>query len=108
MFEILNMIMIHICIVYAIDVAEFVDGLKRIVGLGGRTVKPFDCSICMTFWCTLLYGVFVAGFHPILSIFLSMCFSSLANFTGGIMIGLQTYLETVTDRFNHRIENSGR
>ena len=57
---ILNIFIIQFILVAAIDYLGFVDELnplfRKITGSKIGTIgKPFNCSTCMTFWCSLLY-----------------------------------------------------
>ena len=46
-------------VTFGIDVAGFVEsvkqGLTRWLGVRVRSLKPFDCSLCSTWWCCLLW-----------------------------------------------------
>ena len=61
---ILNLLLINLILSYIIDVSGAVDSiksfLKRILTKGkmsdpNYSLKPFDCSLCMTFWVSLIY-----------------------------------------------------
>ena len=59
----MNLLLIAICVVMIVDISGFIDsvkiGLKRWLGSrGGVTLKPFDCSLCMTHWTGLIYLLF--------------------------------------------------
>lgn len=59
----MNLLLIAICVVMIVDISGFIDsvkiGLKRWLGIrGGVTLKPFDCSFCMTHWTGLIYLLF--------------------------------------------------
>lgn len=59
----MNLLLIAICVVMIVDISGFIDsvkiGLKRWLGIrGGVTLKPFDCSLCMTHWIGLIYLLF--------------------------------------------------
>lgn len=59
----MNLLLIAICVVMIVDISGFIDsvkiGLKRWLGIkGGVTIKPFDCSLCMTHWTGLIYLLF--------------------------------------------------
>lgn len=59
----MNLLLIAICVVMIVDISGFIDsvkfGLKRWLGIrGGVTLKPFDCSLCMTHWTGLIYLLF--------------------------------------------------
>lgn len=59
----MNLLLIAVCVVMIVDISGFIDsvkiGLKRWLGIkGGVTLKPFDCSLCMTHWTGLIYLLF--------------------------------------------------
>ena len=54
-------------VVFIVDLSGFTDswrdGLARILKVRElRPLKPFDCSLCMTWWACLLYPVFTGDF----------------------------------------------
>ena len=60
----LNILLIAVVTVCIVDISGFTDSwksaLKRLVTRGRMrdpyyTLKPFDCSLCMTFWSGLVY-----------------------------------------------------
>lgn len=62
----LNLTLICLVCVVIIDLSGFMQSLKRFISnvLTKRKVtttdfslKPFDCSFCMTFWCCILYTI---------------------------------------------------
>lgn len=57
----LNLLMIAVCCVCVIDIARFPDSLKRGIarwlGVKDVTLKPFDCSLCSSWWCGLIWMV---------------------------------------------------
>lgn len=61
---ILSLFLIQLIVVFIVDISGAVDSLKTalkwILTKGAMSnsnyiLKPFDCSLCMTFWCTLIY-----------------------------------------------------
>ena len=67
----LNMFMLTFLIVFVVDISGFVNTLKMQLWsfLKGRGVsyrdfplKPFDCSLCMTWWAGLLYIIMTGCF----------------------------------------------
>lgn len=55
--------------VFILDVSGFMDSVKssiiRFLKVGksdSLRLKPFDCSLCMTFWSGLIYLLYVRGF----------------------------------------------
>lgn len=50
---------ITICVVFIVDISGVIDSIKGFLSLwSGKNIlhlKPFDCSLCMTFWVGLVY-----------------------------------------------------
>ena len=60
-----DIILIALVVVFIVDLSGAVESLKNFIKINGRTVKylkPFDCSLCMTFWTGLFYLVCVGAF----------------------------------------------
>lgn len=61
----LNLLIIGFVIVFVIDYSGFVGEIERYLGVLLRSrlplkiPKPFSCSLCMTFWCGLIYLIIV-------------------------------------------------
>lgn len=62
----LKLLIIASVVVLTIDLSGFVKSLKSFISLkltkgkidsNSFSIKPFDCSYCMTFWCGLLYTI---------------------------------------------------
>ena len=60
----LKLLLIALVNVMIIDLTDFIPSVKRLLSRlltkGNITtdsfrIKPLDCSLCMTFWCSLLY-----------------------------------------------------
>lgn len=60
----LNLIFIQLIVVFIIDLSGFVDTMKSkisslltkgVIKSPDYRIRPFDCSLCMTFWCGLIY-----------------------------------------------------
>lgn len=55
----IGIIYITLIVVFIVDFSGFVDTIKNALGkwLKCRVerLKPIDCSLCMTWWCTLMY-----------------------------------------------------
>lgn len=69
----INIFLIEVIIVFVIDLSGAVDGLiiptiKRLLRVPSNkdiSIKPFDCSLCLTFWIGLLYLIFTGYFTPV-------------------------------------------
>lgn len=54
----LNMILIATIVVFILDVSGFADTIRRFfTALGKRTPKVMVCSLCLTWWLSLIYLV---------------------------------------------------
>ena len=60
----LNILLIAVIVVIVIDNTDFVDNIKKLISSiltkgkiksSSYILKPFDCSLCMTFWISLIY-----------------------------------------------------
>lgn len=63
---ILNLLYITLIVVFIIDHSGIIDTIKGALGKWLRCrverLKPFDCSLCMTWWSGLLYIVIAEHF----------------------------------------------
>lgn len=79
----LNLTLICIIIVYLIDFSGIVDTLKNLIrktlnipkNVNFR-IKPFDCSFCSNFWCSLIY-IIVVNHFSIFNVFFILTLSTL-------------------------------
>ena len=88
----INLIFINIAVVYLIDQSGGMDSikslLKRLLTNGKMkgsdySLKPFDCSKCMTFWVSIIYLLFMGEFS--IFTFMLACLSAFtAQFTNEI------------------------
>lgn len=60
----INILLIAVIVVCIVDISGFIDTLKSALNKlltkgkfsnSNYTLKPFDCSLCMTFWIGLIY-----------------------------------------------------
>lgn len=63
----IQQLLVACIVVFVVDLSGFTDswrdGLARILKVRElRPLKPFDCSLCMTWWACLLYPVFTGDF----------------------------------------------
>lgn len=68
---VLNLIIISLVNVLIIDISGFVQSIKSLISklltnkqidTTNFSLKPFDCSFCMTFWTGLLYTLVIGQF----------------------------------------------
>ena len=94
---ILDLILLTIIICFIVDVSGFInDGIKPLIAniinrnsnikINPESInipKPFSCSLCMTFWCSLGYLLFTSNFTlPYIALvsFLSLISSNISGF----------------------------
>lgn len=81
----LNLFLIALICVIVIEYTDFVQAIKRAVEfiflyispsfhrvwtLKGKPFKPFECALCSTFWCCLIY---ICKFEQFTVVNLSLC-----------------------------------
>lgn len=67
---IINLIIISIIISFIIDLSGIVENIKRFIwkllypklAYKHLTIKPFDCSLCMNFWVSIIYIILINKF----------------------------------------------
>ena len=93
-------------VVYVVDISGFTESwrgaLARMLHVRElRPLKPFDCSLCMTWWTCLFYPVFVGQFS-LLTVLAAAVLSMLSRTIGAACIfiteGLLWLLDKITPR----------
>ena len=55
----LKLFELTVIVVIIVDISGFVDSIKSLIGkvlhINNVSLKPLDCSLCMTFWASLIY-----------------------------------------------------
>lgn len=50
---------ITVIVVIIVDISGFVDSIKvfigKVLGINNVSLKPFDCSFCLSFWVSMAY-----------------------------------------------------
>lgn len=75
-----DIILISLICVFVIDCTDIIPTVKRRIGNliyhrdVNLTLKPFDCSLCMSFWCGLFYILLTGSFS--LPLLFLVCLSS--------------------------------
>ena len=85
----LDLLLIQVIVVCIVDISGFIDsvksGIKWVLTKGRMSssdyrLKPFDCSLCMTFWCCIIY-LLVTGNFSLVYIAYSLLLACLAGIT---------------------------
>lgn len=85
-----NLIALSMVVAYITEVSGIIDNLKyalgRWLGVTVSRLKPLDCSLCMTWWCGLIYIICI-GECSVINIAVVALLSALAhNIAEGIML----------------------
>lgn len=107
----LNILVINLALILAIDLSGFIPSVKRLISkwltknqieTDSFRIRPFDCSYCMTFWCTLLF-IIVIGQFTFLNLLLVIVVTHLTDVTRQTMLLIKDLLlkiiNTAYDKF---------
>ena len=87
----LTLLAITVIICYVVDLSGIVGSVKWLIwkkicnGIGkpeNVKLKPFECSLCMTFWCGILYLILTAQLSLLSLLMISMLSFFSKNVTG--------------------------
>ena len=85
-----NLIALSAVIAYITEVSGIIDTLKyalgRWLGVTVSRLKPLDCSLCMTWWCGLIYIICVGECSVINIAFVALLSALAHNIAEGIML----------------------
>lgn len=61
-----ELLLLAIIVVFIVDISGIVDTMKRALSrwlsVKIERIKPFDCSLCMVWWCGLAYLLIIGRF----------------------------------------------
>lgn len=103
----INILMIGLIMVFALDVSGFWNEITSIISgwlTNGQikkpiTLKPFSCSLCMTFWLSLIYVIIMNSFSlPMVGYICLIAF--LTPIFNDIMVFVRETLKTIIIKLN--------
>lgn len=107
-----ELIMITALVCFVVDISGFVDSLKKYIfrQLYGKAVrynpnfhiKPFDCSLCATWWTCLLY-VLIYGELTITWIFVCGMLSLFSGVISQLLMLVRDLFTTIIDKIYNKI-----
>lgn len=95
-----DMILIACVVTFGIDCTDFMDSVKGALGRWLKvrpeniTLKPFDCSLCSTWWACLLYCA-IEGHFTLEGVALSALLAHMAKPLGQALGWVKQAAETV-------------
>ena len=103
---IIDLILINLITVYIIDqsgaVDSFKSGLKSLLTKGKMkdpdySLKPFDCSLCMTFWLSIIY--LIVTNHISIVYFALACLNSyMSQYANDLFIVFKHFWSKMMDK----------
>lgn len=113
MSTLIDMLIIACIVCFVIDVSGFVQSMKRLYlrrfwkmknpDISSLSWKPFDCSLCSVFWCTLIY-IAVTGNFTLPWIGMCVLLSFISSNISGFMLCVKDFLAAVECRIQKLIE----
>ena len=109
---ILNLLLIAVIAVIVVDLTDFVDFIKSAVSYiltGGKSknsnyrLKPFDCSLCTTFWLSIIY-LLVIGKLSIPTLAISLVIAYLTPVIKMVFELFTALLETLITRIMNKLD----
>lgn len=98
---------INLLLILVIDLSGFVTNVKRLISklltrnkidTTNFSIKPFDCSYCMTFWCLLIY-LLITGNLSFLTLLLVIMITHFTEVTKQLMILVKDFILKLIDEF---------
>lgn len=107
------MLIITCIVCFVIDVSGFVQSMKRLYlrrfwkmknpDISSLSWKPFDCSLCSTWWSCLLY-IIIAGRFTLIYILVAAMLAMVSSNISGFMLCIKDFLAAVECRIQKLIE----
>ena len=101
-----NLIALSAVIAYITEVSGIIDNLKyalgRWLGVTVSRLKPLDCSLCMTWWCGLIYIICV-GECSVINIAVVALLSALAHNIAEVIMLMSDSISLGIDKIRDRL-----
>lgn len=85
-----NLLALAMVVAYITELSGIIDSLKwslsKWLGVTVSRLKPFDCSLCMTWWCGLIYIICVGECCVINIAFVALLSALAHNIAEAIML----------------------
>lgn len=102
--EYLDLLLVAVITIYIVDLSGFTESwrsaLTRLLKAKDlKPMRPFDCSLCMTWWICIIYSIIAGTFSlPILAYIAALSFFSLP--IGQLMIFIREGLTFLINKMN--------
>ena len=99
-----DLLLVAVVTIYIVDLSGFTQSWRSALARrmhinenNRRPVKPFDCSLCMTWWVCLIYPI-CTGDISLGTIAFAAFLSHLSNPIGEILIFIREWMIHILDR----------
>ena len=79
---------ITIIVVIIVDISGFIDSIKtligKVLGINNVKLKPLDCSLCMTFWVSMVY-LLITNELSITAVMVTLLLSTMTPVIGDLI-----------------------
>lgn len=105
---IINLILIQFIVVFIVDLSGFIPNIKSFVSRlltkheFNFSLKPFDCSLCLTFWVGIIF-VLVTSQFTIPVLFYICILSFFTPVTNLILINIKDILLSILNKIYDKI-----
>lgn len=104
----LQLLLVASVTIYIVDLSGFTDSWRKALArrmhineANLRPLKPFDCSLCMTWWVCLIYALIKSQLSlPVIAYSALLSFLSVP--IGQAMIFIREWLSWITDKLMPR------
>lgn len=101
----LNLLMITTIVCFVIDVSGIVDSIESMLsrwrGKPCKLIKPFSCSLCMSFWIGLIYVLFN---FSLFNLFLLTLIVTNAEQITNMLVLFRMLVNKIEDKILEKIE----
>lgn len=96
-----NLILVALIVSYVIDISGFIESTENYI----HWKKPFNCSRCMTLWCTLVFTFITMGFKVHLIPIYAFCFflSYFSDITTSVLTMVRDFFVFLIIKINKKL-----
>jgi len=106
----LNLLLITTIVCFIVDLSGFVNSIKRLflrkmkINADPSTLnwKPFDCSLCMSWWLGLIYLIIFNQF-TLLNLMIVSLLSFFSSNISGFLLLIKDFLATIETKISKSI-----
>lgn len=102
----LDLLLVQALIIWGVDCTDFMDSVKRQIGIWTgwepRRLKPFDCSLCASFWGGVIF-IAVTGL-PWQAVGIAALTSHLSKWVAAFLRAVLNLLLAINEKFNKFID----